>query len=175
MSETTQNNTKIVNKPTHYTDGKIEVIDFITDKNLDFSLGNTIKYIARAGKKDPGKYVEDLFKAAWYLNHKLLEIGAKGDPTITGMVCDQMEAEIETLNKHVNTLVQLPVSSSQETCEYTCLTACGSPTPTNTNYIKGCKMNISHILKAIFAGLVFGSSAYVIIAGLKNEITNKGE
>ena len=51
-----------VNKPAHYTDGKIEVIDYIEDKKLGFCLGNAIKYISRAGKKDPTKEVEDLKK-----------------------------------------------------------------------------------------------------------------
>ena len=107
MNETVQDNTKVVNRPNHYTDGQIEVIDFITDKNLDFSLGNTIKYIARAGKKDPNKYVEDLSKAAWYLNHKLLEIGMNGSPDIIESVCRQMEAEIGTLGNHISKLSQL--------------------------------------------------------------------
>lgn len=60
-----------VNHPAHYTDGKIEVIDFIEDKHLGFHLGNAVKYIARAGKKDPTKYTEDLRKAAWYLNREI--------------------------------------------------------------------------------------------------------
>jgi len=60
-----------VNHPAHYTDGKIEVIDFIEDKNLDFHTGNAVKYIARAGKKDPSKEIEDLQKAIWYLNRKI--------------------------------------------------------------------------------------------------------
>lgn len=57
-----------VNHPAHYTDGKIEVIDFIEDKNLGYHLGNAVKYISRAGKKDPEKTAEDLRKAVWYLN-----------------------------------------------------------------------------------------------------------
>ena len=57
-----------VNHPAHYTDGSIEVIDFIEDKHLGYHLGNVVKYVARAGKKDPEKTVEDLRKAAWYLN-----------------------------------------------------------------------------------------------------------
>lgn len=57
-----------VNHPIHYTDGNIEVIDFIEDKDLGFHLGNAVKYIARAGKKEPDKMVEDLQKAVWYLN-----------------------------------------------------------------------------------------------------------
>lgn len=64
----------MVNHPAHYTDGNIEVIDFIEDKNLGFCLGNAVKYIARAGKKDPDKEVEDLQKAVWYINRRIKEI-----------------------------------------------------------------------------------------------------
>ena len=53
--------------PSYYTDGEIEVIDYIEDKKLGFCLGNAIKYISRAGKKDPDKEVEDLEKAIWYI------------------------------------------------------------------------------------------------------------
>lgn len=64
-----------VNHPSHYTDGKIEVIDFIEDKNLGFCLGNAVKYISRAGKKDPSKEVEDLCKAKWYIERRIKEVG----------------------------------------------------------------------------------------------------
>lgn len=59
-----------VNHPAHYTDGNIEVIDFIFDKGLGraFCLGNAIKYISRAGKKEKDREIEDLQKAVWYLN-----------------------------------------------------------------------------------------------------------
>lgn len=67
-----ENNSKndIVNHPSHYTDGQIEVIDYIFDKGWGegFCLGNAIKYISRAGKKDPTKKIEDLKKASWYIN-----------------------------------------------------------------------------------------------------------
>jgi hypothetical protein len=63
-----------VNRPSHYTDGKIEVIEFIEDKKLGFCLGNAVKYIARAGKKDPTKEVEDLKKARWYIDRRIKEI-----------------------------------------------------------------------------------------------------
>lgn len=66
-----------VNKPSHYTDGKIEVIDFIEDKKLNFNLGNSVKYIARAGKKNPDKHIEDLEKAAWYLNREISNLRGK--------------------------------------------------------------------------------------------------
>lgn len=61
----------VVNHPSHYTDGKIEVIDFIEDKGLNFHRGNAVKYIARAGKKDPNREIEDLQKAVWYLNREI--------------------------------------------------------------------------------------------------------
>lgn len=62
-----------VNHPSHYTDGQYEVIDFIeaTDSQRSFYIGNAIKYIARAGKKDPGKKKEDLEKAIWYVKRYL--------------------------------------------------------------------------------------------------------
>lgn len=60
-----------VNHPSHYTDSKIEVMDYIEDKQLNFARGNVIKYVSRAGKKDPTKEIEDLSKAAWYLNREI--------------------------------------------------------------------------------------------------------
>lgn len=60
-----------VNRPAHYADSKIETIDFIEDKKLNYHLGNCVKYISRAGKKDPNKTIEDLQKAAWYLNREI--------------------------------------------------------------------------------------------------------
>jgi hypothetical protein len=60
-----------INHPSHYTDGKIEVIDFIEDKNLNFHRANAVKYISRAGKKEPSKEIEDLKKAVWYLNREI--------------------------------------------------------------------------------------------------------
>ena len=56
-----------VNHPDWYTNSKIEVIDYIEDKEFGYHLGNAIKYISRAGKKDPTKTVEDLKKAVWYI------------------------------------------------------------------------------------------------------------
>ena len=60
-----------VNHPKHYNFGKFEVIDVIEDWNFGFSLGNAVKYIARAGRKNSAKTVEDLQKAAWYLNREI--------------------------------------------------------------------------------------------------------
>jgi hypothetical protein len=68
-----ENNKEYVNHPNHYggKDNKYEVIKVIDDWNLGFSLGNTVKYISRAGKKDPNKELEDLKKALWYLKHHI--------------------------------------------------------------------------------------------------------
>ena len=63
-----------VNHPSYYADGKIEVIDFIEDKKLGFCLGNAVKYIARAGKKDSTKELEDLAKARWYIDRRMYEV-----------------------------------------------------------------------------------------------------
>lgn len=70
----------VVNHPAHYTSGKIEVIDFIDDKGLGFCLGNAVKYIARAGKKDPAKTVEDLQKAVWYINRHIEKLQKEANP-----------------------------------------------------------------------------------------------
>lgn len=60
-----------IDHPKHYNQGSIEVIDYIEDKNLGFNLGNTVKYISRAGIKDPTKTIEDLEKACWYLKREI--------------------------------------------------------------------------------------------------------
>ena len=66
-----------VNHPSHYTSGKIEVIDYIEDQKLGYHLGNAVKYISRAGKKDPAKTAEDLKKAIWYIERKIKELEAQ--------------------------------------------------------------------------------------------------
>jgi hypothetical protein len=58
-----------INCPPHYTATKIEPIDVIETWGLGYRLGNVIKYIARAGRK--GDAVQDLEKAAWYLNREI--------------------------------------------------------------------------------------------------------
>lgn len=58
-----------VHHPSHYNTGQIEVIDAIDDWGLGFSLGNCVKYVARAEHK--GRPLEDLEKAKWYLDHEI--------------------------------------------------------------------------------------------------------
>ena len=60
-----------VNHPSHYTKGKIEVADFIADQKLNFDRGNAVKYVCRAGSKDPEKEIQDLEKAIWYIKHEI--------------------------------------------------------------------------------------------------------
>lgn len=60
-----------IQKPAHYTDSNIEVIDYIEDKKLGFKLGNCVKYISRAGKKEGNSRLKDLQKAKWYLDREV--------------------------------------------------------------------------------------------------------
>ena len=63
---------EMVNHPSHYNQGKIEVIDYIEDKDFNFNLGNVIKYVSRAGFKNDT--IEDLNKAKWYLEREIKRI-----------------------------------------------------------------------------------------------------
>ena len=60
-----------INHPSYYggESNPYEAIKVIEAWGLDFCLGNTIKYISRAGYKNQETEIEDLEKAAWYLNH----------------------------------------------------------------------------------------------------------
>tara|TARA_B100001063_G_scaffold121350_1_gene113297 strand:- start:685 stop:900 length:216 start_codon:yes stop_codon:yes gene_type:complete len=63
---------EMINHPEHYLkESGFEVIDVIEAWNLDFSLGNAVKYIARAGLKDPDKKKQDLDKAIWYIERTI--------------------------------------------------------------------------------------------------------
>lgn len=80
-SEHEKNNA--VRHPAHYTTGRIEVIDFIQDKELDFALGNVVKYVVRAGHKQQEgmtkreKQIEDLKKARQYLEFEIRYLNAE--------------------------------------------------------------------------------------------------
>ena len=66
-----------IDHPEYYTEGGVETIDFIEAKDLNFNLGNTVKYISRAGHKkssslsDDEKALQDLKKAQWYLEREI--------------------------------------------------------------------------------------------------------
>lgn len=71
-----------VNHPDHYAAGwsnGAEVID-ITE-HLNFNRGNAVKYLARAGRKNPATEIEDLRKAAWYLNREINRITNQQEDT----------------------------------------------------------------------------------------------
>ena len=58
-----------VNHPAHYKVGGIETIDFIEAKQLNYNLGNVVKYVSRADHK--GERLENLEKARWYLEREI--------------------------------------------------------------------------------------------------------
>ena len=68
-----------VDHPQHYggADNPYETIKIIEAWGLGFCLGNTVKYILRAGKKKTSTELEDLQKAAWYLQHKIEKLEKK--------------------------------------------------------------------------------------------------
>ena len=72
-------NKEMVNHPSHYggASNVYEAIKVIEAWDLDFHLGNTVKYISRAGKKDTDKELQDLKKALWYLERKIENLEKK--------------------------------------------------------------------------------------------------
>jgi hypothetical protein len=64
-------NIDYVNSPPHYKTGGIEVLDFIEAKDLNYRLGNVVKYVSRAGKKINSDPVQDLEKARFYLEREI--------------------------------------------------------------------------------------------------------
>lgn len=68
-----------VNHPAHYNASKYEVIDIIEGNNWGegFNRGNAVKYILRAGKKNPDKEIEDLEKARWYIDREIQRLRVK--------------------------------------------------------------------------------------------------
>lgn len=74
-----QKNKEQVDHPEHYggENNPYEAIKVIDAWDLGFSLGNTVKYISRAGKKDPTKEIEDLKKALFYLEHHIKTLEKK--------------------------------------------------------------------------------------------------
>lgn len=61
-----------IDHPSHYGgDTVYETIKVIDAWRLNFNLGNAVKYISRAGKKDKSKTLEDLKKARWYLDREI--------------------------------------------------------------------------------------------------------
>ena len=68
-----------INNPKHYTYSKIQTLDAIEAWGLNFHLANVVKYVSRAGKKDPSKEIEDLKKAQFYLNRHIENLEKEKD------------------------------------------------------------------------------------------------
>lgn len=71
----------------YYTQGNIECIDYIMDKNLNFNLGNVVKYVTRAGLKTDDK-LKDLEKAMDYLKFEIERVSQ-------GVSYETMRAEMD--------------------------------------------------------------------------------
>ncbi len=69
-----------VDHPEHYggADNPYETIKVIHAWGLGFNLGNCVKYISRAGKKDKRKHLEDLKKARFYLDYEISTLENNG-------------------------------------------------------------------------------------------------
>ena len=76
MKKIDPNQKIIISHPLYYggKENPTEAIKVIESWNLNFHLGNVVKYISRAGKKDPSTSIEDLKKAQWYLNRYIEQI-----------------------------------------------------------------------------------------------------
>ena len=88
----------VINHPPHYTRGSIEVWDFVRDQQLNYHRGNAIKYICRAGFKDPSKEMEDIKKAIHYLENELSHLVSQqpvgaGDSIPYSVLCDELTEE----------------------------------------------------------------------------------
>ena len=69
----------------HYRKSNIQPIDVIVDWNLDFCLGNAIKYLGRAGKKKSASQQDDLQKALWYLVFEITRSTSVADNIVTAV------------------------------------------------------------------------------------------
>lgn len=65
-----------IDHPQHYGGGNnpYEAIKVIEAWEANFNIGNVLKYLSRAGKKDPAKHLEDLKKAKWYLDREIYNL-----------------------------------------------------------------------------------------------------
>lgn len=82
------------NHPDHYggKENPYEVIKVIEAWKLDFCLGNGVKYISRAAKKDPTKEIEDLEKSIWYIRRRIEQLqGEQQDRAAKATVADRIQ------------------------------------------------------------------------------------
>ncbi len=86
MTEPTAEEIEAVNHPLHYGGDTVYEVIKVTDawltpeENLGAMKFQVIKYVARAGKKDPAKLVEDLKKARFYLDHAIAQLEGDEQP-----------------------------------------------------------------------------------------------
>jgi hypothetical protein len=97
-----------VNHPSHYTAyNGFEVIDLV--EQMNFNRGNAVEYIARAGLKNGSSEVEDLRKAAWYINREIYRLVAD----------EKLLAELRyALEHHVSKEVEEPTHVCDAACEF---------------------------------------------------------
>ena len=75
----------------HYRKTSVQPIELITEWGLDFSLGNVLKYICRAGKKQNASIKDDLMKALWYLAYHLTEDTDTADSVVRTVATSKLD------------------------------------------------------------------------------------
>lgn len=90
-----------VNHPEYYggEDNTYEAIKVIDAWGLGFCLGNAVKYISRAGKKPGNDAIQDLEKAAWYLNHEIDKIRSEMPIEVAVEISRQEPAKADSKEK----------------------------------------------------------------------------
>lgn len=81
--------------PDHYKRLDPEPIVVIERWDLGFHLGNALKYIARAGRKASETLVDDLRKARWYVNRRLVEVAPDAEAITTSITFTETAARLE--------------------------------------------------------------------------------
>ena len=78
-------------KPKHYRESYFQPIEVISAWGLNFSLGNVLKYICRAGKKQNASIKDDLMKALWYLAYHLTEDTDTADSVVRIVTASKLD------------------------------------------------------------------------------------
>ena len=93
-----------INHPSYYADGKIEVIEFIEDKNFGYCLGNAVKYISRSGKKSKETEIQDLQKAIWYINRRIQELSEQQE-TVNDEIPENSNHKISGISNDIREIL----------------------------------------------------------------------
>lgn len=95
----------MVEHPKHYCDGrKYEPWDVIIDWKLDYLTGTAVKYLSRAGRKDPSKEIEDLQKAVAYINKRIKQLEAEKALSEPTLLENSVALFVKEFNKNVKKL-----------------------------------------------------------------------